>query len=61
MDIDLPWQEDPLRDFPHKREHFMQIWHQELLNLSANYVVISGQEERLNNAIEAVELFLEKP
>lgn len=61
MDIDLPWQEDPLRDFPHKREHFMQIWHQELLNLNANYVVIGGQEERLKNAIEAVQLFLEKP
>lgn len=61
MDIDLPWQEDPLRDFPHKREHFMQIWHQELLNLNANYVLISGQEERLKNAIEAVQLFLEKP
>lgn len=61
MDIDLPWQEDPLRDFPHKRDHFMQIWHQELLNLNANYVVIGGQEERLKNAIEAVQLFLEKP
>jgi len=61
MDIDLPWQEDPLRDFPHKREHFMQVWHQELKNLTANYVVINGQEERLNNAISAVESFLRKP
>lgn len=61
MDIDLPWQEDPLRDFPHKREHFMQVWHQELKNLNANYLVINGQEERLNNAISAVESFLRKP
>lgn len=61
MDIDLPWQEDPLRDFPHKREHFMQVWHQELKNLNANYIVINGQEERLNNAISAVESFLRKP
>ncbi|WP_316842993.1 ATP-binding protein [Pedobacter gandavensis] len=60
MDIDLPWQEDPLRDFPHKREHFMQVWHQELKNLNANYVVVSGTEERFNNAIAAVESFLEK-
>lgn len=58
MDIDLPWQEDPLRDFPHKREHFMQVWHQELQNLHANYVVVGGTEERLNNAIAAVEFFL---
>lgn len=60
MDIDLPWQEDPLRDFPHKREHFMRIWHQELQNLNANYIVISGKEERLNNAINAVESFLKR-
>lgn len=60
MDIDLPWQEDPLRDFPNKREHFMQIWHQELQGLNANYVVINGQKERLDNAISAVESFLKK-
>lgn len=60
MDIDLPWQEDPLRDFPHKRAHFMQIWHQELQSLNANYVVINGQKERLDNAISAVESFLKK-
>lgn len=60
MDIDLPWQEDPLRDFPHKRAHFMQIWHQELQSLNANYVIINGQEERLENAISAVESFLKK-
>ncbi|WP_316822050.1 ATP-binding protein [Pedobacter gandavensis] len=58
MDIDLPWQEDPLRDFPHKREHFMQVWHQELQNLNANYIVVNGTKERLNNAIKAVESFL---
>ncbi|WP_214227159.1 ATP-binding protein [Pedobacter sp. B4-66] len=59
MDIDLPWQEDPLRDFPHKREHFMQVWHKELNTLKATYVIVSGQsDDRLNNAIAAVETFL---
>lgn len=58
MDIDLPWQEDPLRDFPHKREHFMQVWHKELQALNANYVIIRGQEDRLDNAIAAVDHFL---
>lgn len=58
MDIDLPWQEDPLRDFPHKREHFMQVWHKELHALNANYTVVSGQESRLQNAITAVDHFL---
>ncbi|MES2828519.1 MAG: ATP-binding protein [Bacteroidota bacterium] len=58
MDIDLPWQEDPLRDFPHKREHFLNIWHTELNNLDARYVVIKGIEDRLSNAINAVDEFL---
>lgn len=57
MDIDLPWKEDPLRDFPHKREHFMNIWHQELQTLNANYVVINGIETRLDKAIQAVDNF----
>lgn len=59
LDIDLPWQEDPLRDFPHKRAHFMNIWHKELKALNANYVVVGGIENRLQNAIEAVDKFLE--
>ena len=58
LDIDLPWQEDPLRDFPHMREHFMSIWHKELKNLNANYVVISGIEDRLQNAIATVDPIL---
>jgi len=58
LDIDLPWEEDPLRDFPEKREYFMQVWHQELQAIGANYVVIDGIEERLQNAIRAVDIFL---
>ena len=59
LDIDLPWQEDPLRDFPHMREHFMSIWHKELKGLGANYVVISGIETRLQNAIKTIDTFLQ--
>ncbi|WP_442589765.1 AAA family ATPase [Pedobacter sp. AW31-3R] len=58
LDIDLPWQEDPLRDFPHMREHFMAIWYKELENLGANYVLINGIEDRLQKAITAVDHFL---
>ena len=58
MDIDLPWQEDPLRDFPDKREYFMQVWHNELKALNASYEVIKGTENRLDNAIAAVDRFL---
>ncbi len=58
MDIDLPWQEDPLRDFPHQREHFMEVWYRELQALNAEYVVISGIETRFDNAVAAVDQFL---
>ncbi len=59
MNIDLPWQDDPLRDFPNMREHFMEVWHRELQELGANYSVISGQaEERLENALRAIDHFL---
>ncbi len=60
LDIDLPWQEDPLRNFPHMREHFMNIWHKELKTLDANYVVVGGIENRLQNAINAIDQFLNR-
>ena len=58
LDIDLPWEEDPLRDFPHLREHFMRIWHQELSALHADYVVVGGIEHRLSNVIAVIDAFL---
>jgi NadR type nicotinamide-nucleotide adenylyltransferase len=57
--IDLPWQEDPLRDFPHLREHFMEIWDKELKALNANYVVISGDgAARYDSAVSIIDSFL---
>jgi hypothetical protein len=59
MDIDLPWEEDPLRDFPDLREHFLDIWHVELKSLNANYNLITGSNElRLQNAIKCIDAFL---
>lgn len=61
MDIDLPWEDDALRDFPDLREHFMQIWHQELQDINAHYQVISGLgDERFENARKAIEEILLK-
>ena len=61
MDIDLPWQEDPLRDFPDLRTHFMEIWHRELKALNASYEVISGdKQQRLQNAVNAIDKFLSR-
>lgn len=58
LDIDLPWQEDPLRDFPHLREHFMAIWHKELNAIEATYTVVGGIEDRLKNVIDAIDSYL---
>ena len=59
MDIDLPWQDDPLRDFPDQREHFMNIWKDELTTLGANYSIISGLDEaRMENAWNRIQEFL---
>jgi NadR type nicotinamide-nucleotide adenylyltransferase len=59
LSIDLPWQDDPLRDFPNMREHFMAVWHKELKDLNANYVTISGAgEDRYKSAIKAIDSFL---
>lgn len=59
LNIDLPWEDDPLRDFPDMREHFMQVWHQELQALNATYTVISGLgDDRYRHAILAIDTFL---
>lgn len=61
MDIDLPWEDDPLRDFPEpeQRQYFLQVWKNELEALKANYQLISGLgEDRFLNAQKAVDSFL---
>jgi len=61
MDIDLPWVDDPLRDFPDKRDHFLEVWKKELAEVSAQYRLISGlNEERFENGIKAVKDFLKR-
>lgn len=59
MDIDLPWVDDPLRDFPDKREYFLEVWKKELAGVSGRYSLISGLgEARFRSGIEAVREFL---
>ncbi len=54
MDIDLPWEDDPLRDFPDERNHFMNVWKNELQALGASFHVISGLGESRVKMAEAV-------
>jgi NadR type nicotinamide-nucleotide adenylyltransferase len=59
LNIDLPWQDDPLRNFPTMRQHFMDVWYKELDALNANYVLISGTgNDRYESAIRAIDEFL---
>ncbi|TAF45500.1 MAG: NadR [Sphingobacteriales bacterium] len=60
MDTDLPWEADPLRDFENLGEYFMQVWHTELQALGANYTLINGKQNRLSNAIAAIDMFLKQ-
>jgi NadR type nicotinamide-nucleotide adenylyltransferase len=54
--IDLPWQQDPLREHPHKRKELFEIYNRELDEMKVEYKIISGTgDERLRNAISALE------
>ena len=55
LDVDLPWQPDPLREHPHRRQHFMAVYRQQLRALAWPVVEISGGgEQRLARAVAAV-------
>ncbi len=59
MDIDLPWEEDPLREFPQLRSYFLEIHKLEIEALGVPYFLISGVgEERMNSAINKIDGFL---
>jgi NadR type nicotinamide-nucleotide adenylyltransferase len=54
--VDLPWEEDPLREHPTKREELYNIYLNEMKNQSVPFVEIKGdREQRRATAIEAIE------
>lgn len=54
--IDFPWEDDPLREHPHLREHFYDLYRNELINYNTNFVEITGAfQERLSSAIEEIQ------
>lgn len=55
-DIDLPWEDDPLREHPGKRKELFRLYQEELKNLQAPYRVIRGAGQvRLQQAILALD------
>lgn len=56
---DLPWQQDPLRENPTRRQFFFDWYEKELKKINANYTIIKGEDDtRLKNCINAIENFL---
>ena len=57
--IDVPWEDDPLREHPDKREHFWSIYKDEVEKSGVPFHEIRGsKEERRKKAIEVVEKIL---
>ncbi len=54
-DVDLPWEEDPLREHPHLRSYFFGQYEQRLKELGVTYGIVRGLgEARLDCALECI-------
>ena len=59
-DIDLPWQEDPLREHPHRRKELFDLYLQEMQERKWPYRIVEGYgSARLDNALSHIESLLE--
>jgi nicotinamide riboside kinase len=57
--IDVPWQDDPQREHPDKREQLYQRYLEEMRNQPVPFVEIKGEREsRMKAAVDAVENLL---
>jgi NadR type nicotinamide-nucleotide adenylyltransferase len=57
-DIDLPWEEDPQREDPHRRQFLFDLYENELSGYGFPFFVISGSgNQRLQNAVKVIETF----
>lgn len=53
--VDIPWEEDPQREHPHKRDELYEIYVREMKAQSVPFVEIRGERElRRKSAVEAV-------
>lgn len=61
MNIDLPWQEDPLREHPHQREELFRKYEKALVNSNRPFSLISGVgEQRSQLAVSIIEEIIDK-
>ncbi len=54
--IDVPWENDPQREHPDKREYFYHIYKNELQSLGVDFIELRGDhQQRLNLAVQAID------
>ena len=54
--VDIPWEDDPLREHPHEREMLFNLYEDELKRLKVPYAIIKGTpEERVKQAIKVID------
>ena len=46
MGVDLPWEPDPLREHPHLRQQFYDLYQRELREQMSNFAEVSGDSDR---------------
>ncbi len=57
--IDVPWEDDPQREHPDKREHFWKIFESEVARSGVPSRVIRGsREQRQKDAVDAIQALL---
>ena len=55
-DIDIPWQPDPQREHPDKRQYLFDWYLNELSKTSLNFEIVTGLgDERIENAIRFID------
>ncbi|MCK6617252.1 MAG: ATP-binding protein [Cyclobacteriaceae bacterium] len=58
-DIDVPWEDDPQREHPDKRDYFFEVYRNELLKLKVPFTKLSGPlKERLHTASTVIDSLL---
>jgi len=57
-DIDIPWEDDPLRENEYDRDDLFQLYYKKLRDMKVNFIVVKGNpEERLFAALDATRVF----
>ena len=55
-DIDIPWENDPLRENEYDRDDLFRLYYKKLRELKVNFIIVKGSpEERLAEAFASID------